>query len=110
MLQETPDGTYTIEANTLKPVEHKTGYFVGLYQGTYLKLSRPPTGLTVKTYAQLFKKDMSAYVGLWTDEDGITHLDPSVWIPYLHTALEVAKENNQLAVWDIKNMESIYLE
>ena len=110
MLQETPDGTYTIEANTLKPVEHKTGYFVGLYQGTYLKLPRPPTGLTVKTYAQLYKKDMSPYDGLWTDEDGITHLEPSVWIPYLHTALEVAKENNQLAIWDIKNMESIYLE
>ena len=110
MEEKMPDGTYTLKANTLKPVEHKTGYYVGLHEGTYLKLSRPAHPETVKSYARLFNKYMSAYAGIWTDEDGTTHLDPSVWIPYLHTALEVAKKNNQLAIWDIANMKSIYLE
>ena len=105
-----PNGTYTLEANTLKPVQIELGYYVGLHEGTYLKMSRPPTKEVVKLYAKLFKQQYASYVGLWTDEDGITHLDPSVWIPYLHTALEVAKENNQLAIWDIKNMVSIYLD
>ena len=110
MEEITPDGTYTIKANTLKPVQYKTGYYVGLHEGTYLKLSRQPHPETLKTYARLFNKYMSAYVGLWTDEDGITHLDPSVWIPYLHTALKVADKHNQLAIWDIENMKAIYLE
>lgn len=105
-----PNGTYTLEANTLKPVQYKTGYYVGLHEGTYLKISRPPTQEVVKLYAELFKQQYGSYVGLWTDEDGITHLDPSAWLRYLDDALEVAKENNQLAIWDIKNMESIYLE
>ena len=110
MEQKMPDGTYTIKANTLKPLEYTTGYYVGLYEGTYLKLSRQPHPETVKTYARLFNKYMSAYVGLWTDEDGTTHLDPSVWLQHLDDALLVAKKHNQLAIWDIENMKAIYLE
>ena len=105
-----PDGTYTIEANTLKTAEHKTGYYVGLHEGTYLKLSKPPMFIIVHTYARIFKKYMGAYVGIWTDEDGITHLDPSLWLRDLDVALFKAKKHNQLAIWDIENMKAIYLE
>jgi len=105
-----PNGTYTLEANTLKPVQYELGYYVGLHEGTYLKMSRPPTEEVVKLYAKLFKQQYASYVGVWTDENGDTHIDPSLWLRDLDVALFKAKKNNQLAIWDIKNMVSIYLE
>lgn len=105
-----PNGTYTLEANTLKPVQIELGYYVGLHEGTYLKMSRPPTKEVVKLYAKLFKQQYASYVGVWTDENGDTHIDPSVWLRHLEDALLTAEKNNQLAIWDIKNMVSIYLD
>ena len=110
MEENLPDGTYTLEANTLKPVQIELGYYVGLHEGTYLKMSRPPTVEVVKLYAKLFKQQYASYVGVWTDENDDTHIDPSVWLRHLEDALLTAEKNNQLAIWDIKNMESIYLD
>ena len=61
-------------------------------------------------HAKLFKQQYASYVGVWTDENGETHIDPSVWLRHLEDAILTAENNNQLAIWDIKNMVSIYLD
>lgn len=104
------DGTYELRGNTLKPVEKSTGYYVGLYDGTYLKTYTVFDESRAIKYARLFKNQMNGYLGVWTDtETNITHIDPSAWFETLEEATTKAKELNQLAIWDIANMTTIYL-
>lgn len=43
-------------------------------------------------------------------EDNMYYIDKSLHIDDLREALQVAKEHNQLAIWDWKNNCSIYLK
>lgn len=53
-------------------------------------------------------KKRNAYIGLWVD-NGLMYLDISKHIIDYNKALETARENEQLAVYDLKNDKSIYL-
>lgn len=53
-------------------------------------------------------KQLNAYVGLWVD-NVLMYVDISKHIINYNRALEVARNNEQLAVYDIKNDKSIYL-
>ena len=56
-----------------------------------------------------FIKDKKGlYVGLWLDGD-IMYVDVSIHIIDYMEALEVARNNDQLAIFDLKNKDSIYL-
>ena len=104
------DGTYELRANALRSVEKSSGYYVGLYEGTYFKTNTVFDESRAVNYARLFKNEMNGYLGVWTDpQTNITHVDPSAWFETLEEATAKAKELNQLAIWDIANMESIYL-
>ena len=48
------------------------------------------------------------YIGLWLDSD-IMYIDVSIHIIDYLEALEVARNNDQLAIFDLKNKDSIYL-
>ena len=48
------------------------------------------------------------YIGLWLDGD-IIYVDVSIHIIDYLEALEVARNNDQLAIFDLKNKDSIYL-
>lgn len=48
------------------------------------------------------------YIGLWLDSD-IMYIDISIHIIDYMEALEVARNNDQLAIYDLKNNDSIYL-
>ena len=48
------------------------------------------------------------YVGLWLEDD-ILYIDVSVHIVNYLKALEVARNNDQKAIYDLKNNDSIYL-
>lgn len=48
------------------------------------------------------------YVGLWLDND-IMFIDVSIHIIDYLEALEIARDNDQLAIYDLKNNNSIYL-
>lgn len=50
----------------------------------------------------------NAFIGLWVD-NGLMYLDISKHIKDYNKALETARENEQLAVYDLKNNVSIYL-
>lgn len=48
------------------------------------------------------------YIGLWLD-DGIMFIDVSIHIVDYLEALEIARNNDQLAIFDLKKKDSIYL-
>lgn len=48
------------------------------------------------------------YIGLWLDSD-IMYVDVSIHIIDYMEALEVGRNNDQLAIFDLKNKDSIYL-
>lgn len=53
---------------------------------------------------------LTIYLGSWkNDETGNVHLDRSVWVDDLDTALALGREYQQISIWDIKNAEAIYL-
>ena len=57
---------------------------------------------------KLVKNKKGYYVGLWVDND-ILFIDISKHIIKYNRALEVARNNKQLAIYDLKNDKSIYL-
>ena len=48
------------------------------------------------------------FLGIWVD-DGQAYIDVSVRLMRRNDALKLAKEKGQLAIYDFKNEESIYL-
>ena len=57
---------------------------------------------------ELIKNKKNCFVGLWVDND-ILYIDISKHIINYNRALEVARNNKQLAIYDLKNDKSIYL-
>lgn len=78
-----PDGTYSSNRKTTEHMTH--GYFVSTKPLIYGEL--PSDGL----------------VGVWTDEKGNKHIDESIWCTSIDFALDYAKKNNQICIWDIAN-------
>lgn len=103
------DGTYTIEANTLTRIENTDGYYVGLVQGTYLK-TQTLDEFRAKVYAKLFKTQLEAYLGVWTDGQGIVNIDPSRHYTCLDVAYMMAKSLNQHSIWDCKANKELVLD
>lgn len=103
------DGTYRIEANRLTRVENTYGYYVGQYQGTYLKV-RQLDEYRATIYAILFREKYGAYLGVWTDNDGILNIDPSKHYHDLFEAYMVAKSLNQYSIWDCEANEELVID
>lgn len=56
-----------------------------------------------------FIKDKKGlFIGLWLDDD-VIYVDVSIHVIDYLEALEVARNNEQLAIFDLKNNDSIYL-
>lgn len=59
----------------------------------------------------LLTKDPKANVGTWlNNESGMVHLDVVNVLPSLEKAVEMGEKNNQLAIFDLKNFEEIWLK
>ena len=86
----------------------KTG-FMASYQNTEKQLKL--NDLTNDLIKSMIKDAMSkkAYLGLWLDNE-ILYLDISININNLNDAMTFAKENKQLAIYDVKNAKTIYLK
>lgn len=63
----------------------------------------------IETKREIAENINDAYVGLWVDND-ILYIDISKHIKNYNRALEVARNNAQLAIYDLKNNASIYLD
>lgn len=87
-LTHVPDGTY--HANTGKPHLAKFGYYVGLKHNT-----------RAGNNARL--------VGYWTAPNGERFIDPSRWVYLQRDAIELARKHHQIAIWDCRRNEEIYV-
>lgn len=104
-IKENKGGTYNKEYKT---IDAKQGFMVSL-QG-YEKKCRTDeeTEKAIMENMEIVRGLDNAYLGAWIDE-GITYIDISVLVENKEDAIELGKVNNQLAIYDIQNNESIYL-
>ena len=104
-IKENNGGTYNKEYKTINA---KKGFMVSL-QGYERKCkTEQETEKAIKENMEIVRGLDSAYLGAWSDE-GITYIDISVLVENKEDAMQLGKINNQLAIYDIQNNESIYL-
>ena len=111
------DGTYAVRINPfgVGPIWHqekmniKEGYAVGMVKGTVEKIQPENAHMISEALTRVMMGYRAGYVGVWTDEAGVIHIDPVVHIRKLGEALEVGKLNEQVAIWDFANHSEITL-
>jgi hypothetical protein len=95
----------------LKKAELKRGYMVSL-EGTETQTKSDDYQAIIKAIEEkqaIIKDRNNIYIGLWLDSN-IMYIDVSVNIIDKVEALEFGKYNKQLAIYDLKNNDSIYLK
>lgn len=104
-IKENNGGTYNKE---LKSINASQGFIVSL-QG-YEKKCKTEQEIekAIIENMEIVRGLDNAYLGAWIDE-GIVYIDISVLVENKEDALELGKVNNQLAIYDIENNDSIYL-
>ena len=104
-IKENGGGTYNKE---LKSISAKNGYMVSL-QGFERKCkTEQEIEKAITENMEIIRGLDGAYLGAWIDE-GIVYIDISVLVDNKEDAMQLGKLNNQLAIYDIQNNESIYL-
>ena len=86
--------------------------------GTYIKMGQelvpvsPSTGYWVAVQPALPSQIVEGqYLGVWTDEkDGKQYYDRSVFVADLVDALIVAKQFDQIAIWDNSKRTEVYVD
>lgn len=94
----------------LKKAELKRGYMVSL-EGTETQVTGndyEAINQAIASKQELIKDKDNLYIGLWLDSN-IMYIDISINIQDKTEALEFAKYNKQLAIYDLVNNDSIYL-
>jgi hypothetical protein len=106
---EIKSGTYIATASGIEPAPFTKGFYVSL-AGLETVISRNALS------AELFEQVTSAYaslalqndglVGVW-ESDGDVYFDVSQHVEDRNDALQLGKDRNQKAIWDIGNGEEI---
>lgn len=102
----------TLDINTMKNTTINTGYSVSLAGYETKEKSIDKTMEIVKDYIKAVKNlnKNNLFVGVWYDEKTqYYYIDISMIISKRREAEKIAKENKQLAIYDLKNNDSIYL-
>lgn len=95
----------------LKKAELKRGYMVSL-EGAETRTKGDDYQAIIKAIEdkqKIIKDKNNMFIGLWLDND-IMYIDISINISDKVEALEFAKYNKQLAIYDLINNDSIYLK
>lgn len=102
----------TLDINTMKNTTIKNGYSVSL-AGYETKEKNIDKTMEVLNYYIKAVKDLkknNLFVGVWYDEKTqYYYIDISMIINKRREAERIAKDNKQLAIYDLKNNDSIYL-
>lgn len=103
-----PDGGFTVNAWTLQPVTG--GYAVSVRPDLQRILGSVREGDLLEyllTHGEDLEKEGNAFGGWRDPADGRVYLDCTTVVDDLATALKLARENDQLAVWDFAAGQSI---
>jgi len=100
---------FTVDTD-LNLIEREKGYFVSI--------SGIPSTFSIGVMNfELFKTIIREYqrstlnnrlIGAWIEKD-IVYIENSIFVEDLATALNLALEYNQIAIYDIENKESLYI-
>lgn len=95
----------------LKKADIKRGFMVSLEGVEVQKNVNDINGIkkAIEEKQEIIKNKDNLYIGLWLDSD-IMYIDISINIIDKTEALEFAKYNKQLAIYDLTNNDSIYLK
>lgn len=63
--------------------------------------------LAAREYIAGLADPTDVYLGTWVDDTQMVHIDVSLNIPELDKAVKVGRQNNQLAIWDVAEMQEI---
>ena len=90
----------------------KKGYAVSIYKEREVVIPYPElTETEVRNYyfenAELLAQP-EHFLGIWVEND-TAYLDVSVMVRLKAEALELAKEKNQLAIFDLRKLETVYV-
>lgn len=85
------------------------GYMVSLYGYEFTTKNEDEVLKKINEYKKIIENKAGCYVGVWL-EDGLYYIDVSILIDNFNEALEVGKKNKQLAIYDLKNNNSIYIK
>lgn len=102
--------TLDLASPTMDIASHKTGYYVaGLHKPVTFDLKDADT----RNYQFALGVAYTATQGLglmgtWVDQ-GVVYAEASEWYADYETAILVAKEREELAVWDIASATSVYI-
>lgn len=103
----------TLDIHTMKNTAKKSGFSVSLAGYETKEKSIDKTIEVLKEYIKVvknFKKD-NLFVGVWYDEKtSYYYIDISIIVNKKREAERIAKDNKQLAIYDLKNNDSIYLD
>jgi chorismate mutase len=65
----------------------------------------------IRRNEETYRKDSGLKFGTWLNTDNnTTYLDAVAIIPDLDTAVQVARNNNEIAIWDLKNKQEIRID
>lgn len=95
----------------LKKADINGGFMVSLEGAEVQKNINDINGIkkTIEEKQEIIKNKNNMYIGLWLDNN-IMYIDISINIQDKTEALEFAKYNKQLAIYDLENNNSIYLK
>lgn len=95
----------------LKKADINGGFMVSLEGAEVQKNINDINGIkkAIEEKQEIIKNKNNIYIGLWLDNN-IMYIDISINIQDKTEALEFAKYNKQLAIYDLKNNNSIYLK
>ncbi len=97
-------GTFT---NTGAALVSQTGYAVGLYPGTWVKTHLVTLAAEIIVDMAVIFPD--AFVGIWIDDRSTIHIDPVTIVPDLEYALDLARANEQVGIYDFAKGQTILL-
>lgn len=103
------NGGVTLDYN-LNNFNNNNGFMVSL-KGQEVKIDKNDIqGIKkeIEKKREFIKDKKGLFIGLWLEND-VIYIDVSVHIINYLEALEVARNNNQLAIYDLKKNDSIYL-
>ena len=99
---------FTVEYGTLKPIEHKNGFYVGISNNSGFNIEKVASDL-INAKKTIFK-DIPLLIGGWVDvQNSMFYLDLSVYTDNSEKAVFLCKLFNQKAYFDIAKTESVYI-
>ena len=84
------------------------GFMVSVFGAEFKTTDEEKAKSKIEEYIEKIQTEEGLFVGVWVDE-GEVYVDLSIHIMDYNEALEVARNNKQKAIFDLKNKTSIYL-